>query len=163
MLHIMRPDGAVLTIRSLTDQVYSMEDEEGRQWHWSVAEGRRLAEARGELFTVSLAQMGVTREFIRRQYEGLDEAYALTTDLTEPLLFVPFRNKCQLIDGWHRMMKAALLGVDVLLAYFLTEEEADACLVCTLPPGQGVDWGQKRLPASPPPQPETGKRKRRPR
>jgi hypothetical protein len=33
MLHIVRPDGAVLTIRNLTDQVYSMEAEDGWQFH----------------------------------------------------------------------------------------------------------------------------------
>jgi hypothetical protein len=163
MLHIVRSDGAVLKIRSLSDQVYSMEDEAGWQWHWSVSEGRRLAEARGELCTVSLAEMGVNVDFIRRQYDGLDEAYALTTDLSRPLLFVPFRDKCRLIDGWHRLFKAAFLDVDVLPAYFLTQEEADAILVCKLPPGQGVDWGQKRAPAPPPLCPPQPKQRRRPR
>jgi hypothetical protein len=163
MLHIVRPDGAVIKIQNLTDQVYSMEDEEGWQHHWSVSEGRRIAEARGDLFTVSLSELGVTVERIRRQYDGMDEAYALTTDLTEPLLFVPFGEKCQLIDGWHRIMKAALLGVDVMLAYVLTQEEADSILVCKLPPGKGVDWGQKaKHPAPPPPQrAQTKRRKRR--
>jgi hypothetical protein len=151
MLHIVRPDGAVIPIRSLTDQVYSLQDEAGYQWHWSVSEARRLAEARGELFLVSLEEMGVTIDLIRRQYDGMDEAYALTTDLSRPLLFVPFRDKCQLIDGWNRLFKAAVLGVDMLPAYFLTQEEADACLVCTLPPGEGIDWGQKTVPAAAPP------------
>jgi hypothetical protein len=67
-------------------------------------------------------------------------------------LFVPFRKKCQLIDGWNRLFKAAVLGVDTLPAYFLTQKEADACLVCTLPPGEGIDWGQKSVSAAAPPQ-----------
>src|SRR5690349_13797913 len=120
MLHIRRPDGAVISIQNLTDQVYSMEDNEGWQWHWNVAEGWRIAEARGEIFTVSLLELGVNVERIRRQYDDMDEAYALTTDLSKPLLFVPFREKCQLIDGWHRLFKAAFFGVDELLAFFLT-------------------------------------------
>jgi hypothetical protein len=163
MLHIMRPDGAVIQIQNLTDQVYSMEDEEGWQWHWNVAEGRRIAEAHGEVFTVSLSELGVTVERIRHQYDDMDEQYALTTDLSEPLLFVPFREKCQLIDGWNRMFKAAFFGVDVLLAYFLTQEEADSILVLKLPPGQGVDWGQKakRPSPTPPGRSQTKRRKRR--
>ena len=152
MLHIVRKDGVVLQIRNLTDQVYSMEDAEtGWQYFWSVSEGLRLAEARDDVFTISLSEMGVTAESIRRQYDGMDEGYALTTDLSKPLLFVPYRDKHQLIDGWHRLMKAALLGVDVLMATFLTEEEGEAVLVCKLPPGQGVDWGQKKRAVSPPP------------
>jgi hypothetical protein len=146
MLHIVRPDGSLLRIRSLTDQVYSLEDEQGWQHHWSVSEAKRLAEARAELFTVSLSEMGVTPERIRERYDGLDEKYAMTTDLTRPLIFVPFKGKDQLIDGHHRLFKAAVLGADALLAYFLTQEEADACLVCKLPPGKGIDWGQKKRP-----------------
>lgn len=150
MLHIIGPNGKQVSIRCLTDQVYSMEDEQGGgQWHWNVSEGRRLAEARGELFTISLQQLGVTVEFIRRQYHDMDEAYALTTDLSQPLLFVPFGGKDQLVDGWNRLFKAAFLGVDELLAYFLTAEEADACLLCQFPPGQGVDWGQKAVHPTP--------------
>ena len=144
MLHIVRGDGAVLRIRSMADQVYSFEAKDGWQYHWSITEARERAEARGELFTVSLSEMGATPDFIRRQYDGLDEAYALTTDLSQPLLFVPFCGKSQLIDGWHRLFKAAILGVDEMLAYFLTEEEADAVLVCKLPPGQGLNWGQRK-------------------
>lgn len=88
MLHIVRPDGAVLTIRNLTDQVYSMEDDEGAQWHWNVAEGRRIAEACGELCTVSLQELGVTVERIRKQYDGMDESYALAmTCLSHSSLF----------------------------------------------------------------------------
>ena len=42
------------------------------------------------------------------------------------------------------MFKASMLGVDELFANFLTQEEADACLVCKLPPGRGIDWGQPK-------------------
>jgi len=33
------------------------------------------------------------------------------------------------------------MGVDELLAYFLTQEEADACLIARLPPGRGFALG----------------------
>jgi hypothetical protein len=144
MLRIVRADGAELQINSLTDQIYSMEDDLGWQWHWSVTEALRKARDRGERFTISLSEMGITTERIRSQYDGMDEVYAMSVDLTQPLIFVPFRDKHQLVDGWHRLFKASVLGVDELLAYILTDEEADACLVCKLPPGQGIDWGQPK-------------------
>jgi hypothetical protein len=146
MLRIVRPDGAVLQIKNLNDQVYSLQDCQGWQYHWAVSEAKAQAEARGERVVVSLSEMGVTPEKIRKHYDGLEEAYAMTTDLTRPLIFVPFQGRDQLIDGHHRLFKAAVLGVDKLLAYFLTQEEADACLVCKLPPGKGIDWGQKKRP-----------------
>ena len=40
-------------------------------------------------------------------------------------LFVTLSGKLVLIDGNHRAAKALLLGVDVLPAYLLTQEEAD--------------------------------------
>ena len=66
----------------------------------------------------------------------------MTKDLSKPLLFVPFKDSHQLIDGWHRLFKAATTGVDVLPALVLTQEDADASLIVRLAPGQGLDWGQ---------------------
>ncbi len=142
MLRIERADGTEMRFKSFTDQVYSMEDEQGWQWFWSVSEAMKLARDRGDFFTVSLSEMCMTTERIRSQYDGMDEVYAMTTDLTRPLIFVPFRDKHQLIDGWHRLFKASIQGVDVLLACCLTQEEAEDCLVCKLPPGKGLDLGK---------------------
>lgn len=144
MLHILREDGAVLSIQNLTDQVYSLEDEDGTQYHWSVSEALRQAQARDALFSISLRECSITLEKVRKLYDGLDESYARTTDLTKPLIFVPFKGKDQLVDGWHRVAGALLTGIDELPAYFLTQDEADACLVCKLPPGNGIDWGQRK-------------------
>ena len=63
-------------------------------------------------------------------------------DRSKPLLFVPFNGSHQLIDGWHRLFKAAKTGVDVLPALVLTQEDADASLIVRLAPGHGLDWGQ---------------------
>ena len=131
-----------IRLETILDQVYSYEDPAGWQFHWNVTEGMKQAKTTGELCPILLAEYGITPEFVHSQYQGLDEAYALTTDLDEPLLFVPFDDKVRLIDGWHRLLNAALTGVEILPAYFLTYEEADACLVCCLPPGEGFDWGQ---------------------
>jgi hypothetical protein len=144
MLKIVREDGSAIQIKSLMDQVFSLETPSGWQYHWSISEARRYAEARGELWNISLSEYQMTLERLREHYPDVDEDYALTTDLTEPLLFVPLGESIQLIDGYHRVAQALLTNVDILSAYLLTQEEADASLVCSLPPGKGVDWGQPK-------------------
>ena len=141
-MRLVRPDGAEVFLGSLLDQVYSFEDDDGTQYHWSVAEASRRALLRGQYWTVSLSEIGLTCASIRARYQGLDEARALTRDLSKPLLFVPFKDSHQLIDGWHRLFKAAKTGVDVLPALVLTQEDADASLIVRLAPGHGLDWGQ---------------------
>lgn len=141
-MRLIRPDGTEILLGSLMDQVYSMEDTDGWQYHWSVTEASQRALVRGQLWTISLREIGITCDTILTQYDGLDVAYAMGTDLTRPLLFVPFKGSHQLIDGYHRLFKAAALGVDVLPALVVTQEDADASLIIKLPPGQGLDWGQ---------------------
>jgi hypothetical protein len=142
----------VLRIESLSDQVYSMEDDDGTQYHWNATKAERLGKAGNRLFAFSLSEAGITPEKILSQYPDLDEVHALNSDLSKPLVFVPFAVKDQLVDGWHRLYKASLLGVDEMLAYFLTDEQAEQCLIVKLPPGQGVDWGQPPRKAEEPAQ-----------
>ena len=143
-MKLVRPDGAEVFLGSVLDQVYSFEDDDGTQYHWSVAEASRRALLRGQYWTVSLSEIGLTCDSIRARYQGLDEAHAMTKDLSKPLLFVPFGGSHQLIDGWHRLFKAATAGVDVLPALVLTQEDADASLIVRLAPGHGLDWGQEQ-------------------
>jgi len=145
-MKLVRPDGAEVFLGSLLDQVYSFEDNDGTQYHWSVAEASQRALLRGQYWTVSLSEIGLTCDSIRARYQGLDEAHALTRDLSKPLLFVPFKDSHQLIDGWHRLFKAAKTGVDVLPALVLSQEDADASLIVRLAPGHGLDWGQGQGP-----------------
>ncbi len=105
MLKLSLPTGQELVLETLSDQVFSTETEEGVQYHWNVTKGLRLARERGVVHVVSLTQMGVTRERIRAQYDGLNEAYALTTDLSHPIVFVPLEGKDKLVDGWHRLVR----------------------------------------------------------
>jgi hypothetical protein len=113
-----------------------MEDsEDGTTYHWNASEGRRLAERRGEVLAFRPADFGIDLAHIRSRYQGLDEAYALFTDLSEPLLFAPFKGRDLLLDGWHRLFKAVALGVEMLPAYQLTQEEADSVLLGTTPAG----------------------------
>lgn len=78
------------------------------------------------------AEQGVTVAHLMERYPSLDWEYAKTTDLTRPLLFVAYRGKAQMIDGWHRLARAVLEGVSEMAAYLLTEAEADAVLLFTL-------------------------------
>ena len=128
----------VLSVGTLGDQVYSFEDADGWQYHWNVSEGMRLATARGELLAFSPKENGITAEDVEHRYPDIDVHHALKSDLTKPLLFVPFKGKAQLVDGWHRLYLAVLTGWEELDVYQLTQEEADACLLCVLPPGRGL-------------------------
>jgi hypothetical protein len=137
-LTLIRPDGAVIELGRAEDQVYSFQEEDGTQYHWSVAEARKRAEANAVLGALSLEEAGVTPDLLRRMYPDLDEVYALTTDLSRPLLFVPLEGKHVLIDGWHRAFRGAVERVDLLPCYVLSQEDADACLIVKLPPGRGL-------------------------
>ena len=153
-LALVRPDGTSIDLGSLTDQVFSFQDADGWQYHWSVAEARKRALAGGTPpLTLSLSGTGLTVADLFRLYPGLDAAHALTRDLARPLLFVPLDDgegeagegtgeavppRCVLIDGWHRTLKALLMGVDVLPCYVLSREDADASRILALPPGMGL-------------------------
>lgn len=139
-LKLVRPDGAILHLGSLTDQVYSFEDEEGWQYHWSVYEAKQRAEKNSELGTFSVQEAGITTDLLLRMYPDLDEAYALTTDLMRPLLFVPLDGKHVLIDGCHRTLKATLVGVDILPCYVLSYADEEASRIATFPPGKGIGF-----------------------
>lgn len=115
-------------------QIYEFHDaENGGTSFWNATEGRRLAEARGaEIVPMDLAEMGMTPERILEMAPDLDRQKALSLPpvaLLSPLLFVPHRGRHVLIDGWHRLYRAAVEGFPVLPAYVLTKEEAAAILV----------------------------------
>ena len=89
-LNFLRPDGQTIVLHSALDQAFSYDTEDGWQYHWSVAEAKRRAEATATLGEISLSETGMTRELILSLYPDLDEKRALTRDLTIPLLFLPF-------------------------------------------------------------------------
>ena len=138
-MRVRRADGTWIEIGEGGDQIYTWNAPNGEQWHWSIVAATAFAHARNEVSSISLADTGMTLRLLLRQYPDIDVAFALTTNLSRPLLFVPLEEKVRLIDGSHRVYKALLTGVDVLPACFLTQEEADASLVARLPPGQALD------------------------
>ena len=128
----------ILRLRA-SDQVYSFEDGDGVEYHWNASMGMRLIEANPrETVIFSLVECEATEERIKERYPEIDEHAAMQADLTMPLLFVPHRGKVQCVDGWHRMWKAATLGMPELPAYVLTEAEANMILIAQLEPGKGI-------------------------
>lgn len=92
---------------------------------WDVSQALELVSDGREPMHFSLKDRNITPGVVRTLYDGIDEEYAMTTDLRRPLLFIPFSGECLLIDGWHRMFHAAVLGLDDVLMYLLTEREAE--------------------------------------
>lgn len=117
---------------------YTHEATDGTLRAWDVTRGGQIVADGRDPLRFSLPGHGVTVEKVRELYRGLDEAYAMTTDLTRPLLMIPFFGECLLVDGWHRLFKAAVLGVEDVLIYLLTQEEADTIQWLELPPGHGL-------------------------
>lgn len=87
-----------------------------------------------------LEKQKATCEAIEAVYEGLDRSYALSSNLTQRLLLVPLVGIVLLIDGYHRLWKAARLGIASLPAFFLSQEEADTIRCLELPPGHPLNW-----------------------
>ncbi|MGC4044856.1 MAG: hypothetical protein QM758_13770 [Armatimonas sp.] len=123
-----RLETPAIIILSMSDQVFQFTDEEGTEWHWNASQGMRIALASGKgPMAFYPSDCGLDEAQVRSQYPELDETYALTTDLSKPVLFVPFTNGTSiLIDGWHRLFNAIRRGVPYLLSYELTPEERDS-------------------------------------
>ena len=111
-------------------QVYEFNDaSDGKTYYWNATLGRLNAVASGRrAVPVDLAKAGMTMERILAMYPDLDVSRALGLPLDallDPLLFVTHKGRHVLIDGWHRLYRASALGIGVLPAYILSQEEAD--------------------------------------
>lgn len=115
---------------SLRDEAFSHVAANGTLRAWNVTRGNEIASGGHELMLFPLAYHGVTPEKVQGLYDGIDAERAMEADLARPLLFIPFFGEMLLIDGWHRLYKAACLGVEELPMYLLTQEEADS--ICFL-------------------------------
>ena len=120
-------------LNDLLNETFSLTVEaDGRQYHWDVTKAKKLAKTKKvEQFTV---KGQVTAEDLHEAYCDLDESHALTKDLTEPLIFITLNGQAQLIDGWHRLLKACITEeVDTLPCVLLSSEEANSLLVGIFP------------------------------
>ena len=127
-------DPSVIAL-DITDQVFTFLDEEGTEWHWNASAGMRLVEATGRRpLAFYPSDHGLTIAHLVRQYPDLDLDYAKATDVTKPILFVPFWNGTSvLIDGWHRLSRSLQEGIPLVLCHELTQEEAEQILILKLP------------------------------
>lgn len=130
----------VIVFPPLHHQTYTHEATDGTLRAWDVTRGNEIAADGREPLLFSLEEQGVTVEKIAALYPDIDQAYAMTTDLSRPLLFIPFFGEVLLIDGFHRLWRAARTGIPVLPIYLLSEEEATSIQWLQLPPGHGLNW-----------------------
>ena len=73
-----------------SDQIFTTNLWNGEQWHYHVTRGLRMARNSFPApERLSLYASGVTLENVERMNRDIDQEYARTTDLTQPLLFVP--------------------------------------------------------------------------
>lgn len=118
-------------------EVYTFTDDDGTTAAWNATLGRDIAVREGvEKVRFNPEQNGVDLGHIQARYPEMDWERVRSmpfTDLAEPLLFVPWRGKSLLIDGWHRMAKCVLMGGFDLPAYLLSEDQADRCRVEEVP------------------------------
>ncbi len=137
---LLLTDGTLVELPPLWHRSYQHVAEDGTLRVWDVTRGLEIAGDGRSVQLFSLEEHQVTTEAIETHYNGIDRSYALSTDLTQPLLFIPFLGSVLLIDGYHRLWKAARLGVAFLPAFFLTQEEADTIRCLELPPGHPLNW-----------------------
>ena len=128
-------DGPKVIVFYTDDQVFCFTDSNDCEWHWNAGAGMRLVEASGrQPMTFFPSDHGLTVEYLQKQYPDLNLDYARTTDVTRPILFVPFYDGTSvLIDGWHRVARAVLEGIPFLLCHELTQTERDEVLVMKIP------------------------------
>jgi hypothetical protein len=124
----------------LHHETFTHETPDGTLRAWDVTQAKRIARDGRTPMLFPLEEHGVTVEKVESLYEGIDREHALQADLSVPLIFVPLGEEALLLDGWHRLWKAAALGVPELPMFLLTKEEARSLQWAELPPGHGVDW-----------------------
>jgi hypothetical protein len=124
----------VVVLPPLNHITFSYESDDGSLRAWDVTRGNEIARNH-PLQTFRPAQFDMTPEWINQNYKELDWEYAKTTDLSNPLLVIPFSDEeILLIDGWHRLARAVMEGVEELPMVLLTQEEADSIQWLHLPP-----------------------------
>jgi hypothetical protein len=130
----------VVLVPSLEAQCFTHVADDGTFRAWNATLGNEIAaDGKHELLSFHLADFDVTVEQVKALYPTIDPKRAETADLKQPILAIPFFEQFLIIDGWHRLYRAAVENVPALPMYFLTAAEADAIKMAELPPGHGID------------------------
>ena len=134
------PGAIVIAVPPLEHLAFIHEGPDGTTRAWDITRGNAIAADGRPTETFSLTDHGVTLDFIKQNYVEIDLTYALITDLTRPLLVIPLGEEILILDGWHRLARAAIEGMKTLPMRLLTEEEADSIQWLELPAGHGIEW-----------------------
>lgn len=134
-MQLNAPKNALVIVLPALDHItFSHEAPDGTLRAWDVTQGNEIARTH-PIMTFRPTDFQMTLEWIQQNYETLDWEYAKTTDLTKPLLIIPFgEQEILIIDGWHRLARAVLEGIEELPMVLLTQEEADSVQWLHLPP-----------------------------
>ena len=134
------PGAIVIAVPPMEHLAFVHESPDGSLRAFDITRGNALVADGRKTEIFSLADHGVTMAFIYQNYEEINLEYAITTDLSRPLLFLPLHNARLLADGWHRLARAVMEGIEELPMYMLSQEEADSIQWLELPAGHGVEW-----------------------
>ena len=134
------PGAIVIALPPMEHLAFIHEGPDGTTRAWDITRGNAVGADGRPLKKFSLADHGVTLDFIRQNYVEIDLDYARTTDLSRPLLVIPLGEEILILDGWHRLARAVMEGIEELPICMLTQAEADSIQWLELPAGHGIDW-----------------------
>jgi hypothetical protein len=89
----------------LAEESFSFTDNNSIEWTWAVTRAREYAASIRDVALFTYSQYGIDEAMVVQQYPSLDKNYAMTTDLSIPVLLVLFQSKLLCIDGWHRLVR----------------------------------------------------------
>src|SRR4051812_26398776 len=81
---------------------------------------------------ISLVNVNNLRPFdinsISNQFKNIqiDKRSAMSTDINKPILIIEFYGSHLVIDGWHRLYKCWIMGIEQISCYLLTPDDETA-------------------------------------
>lgn len=114
--------GGVLKLNP-TSQVFTFHDpEDDCMYHFDIDTAWDLARKEGVLTFLYVEDFGGAENVLSR-YRGMSRARAMKTDVNDPVLAMIWGDAYLLVDGNHRMYKAAVLGLEMIPCYRIDDNE----------------------------------------
>lgn len=138
VIRALAPEGSVAQrFGLLYGQMFRWEGRDGQAITWSIEACKELIAGRDCLRGVEMGPREWKQALENNSLaHEIDDAHALTRDLSEPLIAVQSPNPDDppgaviLIDGWHRVKKAVTTNHDEpLLVHVLDHEEERSCRI----------------------------------